>query len=377
MRRPWDKHGRRERGAEMGIRMEGRGKRKKFIGLCVCAAALLCGCGGRSEEDGLVLVEQENTEISYSFGVAALGDVTKSQRVTCTYRQINGLEVSFSTGGKLIDRVYVREGDSVKKGDLLAELSAGSLERQIAELEYRIARNELLLGYVDTNESIQISAQWVYGWGEESIKAAVAGIQKQSEYQRQDYSDALEIDRKKLENLRQELKASRVYAEADGVVYDLKERLEGSTSRAEETVMVIMDPSQCFFETNVPELADRFHEGETVSMVMAYGAAGQYELMPWRMEEWGETQLFSIYDGPDSGNLEVGNSGTMTLVLEQKKNVLCVPAGAVHSSGEDEYVYVLGADEMREVRWVRTGLHGNDAVEISEGLSEGERVILR
>lgn len=358
--------------------MEGRGRTKKLIGLCVCAAALLCGCGRESEEDGLVVVEQENTQISYSFGMAALGDVTKSQRVTCTYRQINGLEVSFSTSGKLIDKVYVREGDSVKKGDLLAELSAGSLERQIAELEYRIARNELLLGYVDTNESIQISAQWVNGWGgEESIKAAIAGIQKQSEYQRQDYSDALEIDRKKLANLRQELKASRVYAEADGVVYDLKERLEGSTSRAEETIMVIMDPSQCFFETNVPELADRFQEGETVSMAMAYGAAGQYELMPWRMEEWGETQLFSIYDGPDSANLEVGASGTMTLVLEQKKNVLCVPAGAVHSSGEDAYVYVLGADDMREVRWVRTGLYGNDTVEILEGLSEGERVILR
>ena len=357
---------------------EGWGKGKRLICLCVCmGAALLWGCGQEEEEDELVVVEQENTEISYSFGVAALGDVTRSQRVTCTYRQINGQEVSFSVGGRLIDKVYVREGDSVEKGELLAELSAGSLEREIAELEYRIARNELLLSYVDTNESIQISSQWVYGWDTVSIKAAVAGIQKQSEYQRQDYSDALEIDRKKLENLRQELKASRVYAEEDGVVYDLKERLEGSTSRAEERIMVIMDPGQCFFETEVPELADCFREGETVSMTMSYGAAGQYELMPWRMEEWGETQLFSIYDGPDSSKLEVGNAGTMTLVLEEKKNVLCVPAGAVHSSGEDAYVYVLGADNMREVRWVKIGLQGNDAIEILDGLSEGERVILR
>lgn len=355
--------------------MEGLGRTKKLICLCACAAtALLWGCGPAEEEDGLVVVEQENTEISYNFGVAALGDLTKSQRVTCTYRQINGQEVSFSVGGRLIDKVYVREGDSVKKGDLLAELSAGSLERQIAELEYRVARNELLLSYVDINESIQISAQWVYQGGGED---AIAAIQKQSEYQRQDLSDALEIDRKKLENLQRELKASRVYAEADGVVYDLKERLEGATSREGEVVMVIMDPSQCYFETNVPELADRFHEGETVSMTMSYGAAGQYELMPWQMEEWGETQLFSIYDGPDSTNLEVGASGTMTLVLEQKKNVLCVPTDAVHSSGEEMYVYVLGADNMREVRWIRAGLQGDNAVEVLEGLSEGERVILR
>lgn len=355
--------------------MEGLGRTKKLVCLCACAAAaLLWGCGPAEEEDGFVVVEQENTEISYNFGVAALGDVTKSQRVTCTYRQINGQEVSFSASGRLIDKVYVREGDSVRKGDLLAELSAGSLERQIAELEYRVARNELLLSYVDTNESIQISAQWVY-WG--GGEAAIADIQKQSEYQRQDLSDALEIDRKKLENLRRELKASRVYAEADGVVYDLKERLEGATSREGETVMVIMDPSQCYFETKTPELADCFHEGETVSMTMSYGAAGQYELMPWQMEEWGETQLFSIYDGPDSTGLEVGASGTITLVLEQKKNVLCVPTDAVHSSGEEMYVYVMGTDNMREVRWIRAGLQGDNAVEVLEGLSEGERVILR
>jgi len=353
-------------------------KNRLIMGLGVCLAAILaCGCGQEEQEENIVVVEHEDIEVSYNFGVAAVGTVTKTQKVTCTFSQVNGQEVSFSVSGRLIDKVYVEEGDSVKKGDLLAELSAGSIERQIKDLEYRIARNELLLGYVDVDESISISAQWVNRWGDvESIKEAVEGIQKESEYKRQDYTDALEIDRKELENLQQELKSGRVYAGMDGVIYDLKERLEGSTSREGEVVMVVMDTSQCYFETKVPELADRFREGETVTMSMSYGAMGQYELMPWKMEEWGETQLFSIFDGPDTTSLTVGSSGTMVIVLEKKENVLCVPADAVHSAGEKAYVYVLGEDNTRQVRWITAGLYGDKTVEVMEGLAEGEKVIL-
>ena len=82
-----------------------------------------------------------------------------------------------------------------------------------------------------------------------NLDSRIESTQRSYRYQREDYGDALETDRKELEKLQGELKSSRVYAVTDGVVYKLKERLEGATSQKDEVVMTIVDTSECLFET--------------------------------------------------------------------------------------------------------------------------------
>ena len=363
-----------------------KGKRHKWkrnAAICLLCAGLagLAGCGGQTQEESIVVYEPETEEIAYQFAVAEIGDVTKVEKVKAVYSQMAEQEVSFPLSGKLIEKVYVREGDSVKKGDLLAELSGGDLDRQIETLEYRIERNQLLLDYSETNEAYEISAAWVNylyrGWGsEESVKESVKAIQQNYTYLREDYSDAIELDQRELDSLVQEQRESKVYATMNGVVYHLKEQLEGKTSQMGETIMTIVDTDECLFETSVPELADYFHEGETVMMTLSYGkAAGDYELMPAHMDKWGEVQYFSVYDGSYETGIEVGTSGTIRLVTDSREQVLKVPLSAINSADGREYVYVLDQDGQRQVRWVETGLHGDDAVEILSGLEEGEKVI--
>lgn len=354
--------------------------------VCVCAALsfLLCGCGEIEEPDNMVIVEQEEPGMSYKLHTVESGDVVKTERIQCTYRQMSELAVSFIMSGRLVDRVYVEEGDHVKKGDLLVELSSGDLERQIEDLEYRIARNELLLGYTDIDEAYDISGMWVsylYYSGmtdndKKSLDDRIESTQRNYRYLREDYSDALETDRKQLESLRQEYKSSRIYAETDGVVYKLKENLEGTTSHMGETIMTLLDTSECLFQTEIPELAYLFREGETVYMGLSYSQTGtQYELLPWNMEEWGDTQMFLLEDADAIGNLDVGTSGYIWLAVDRRENVLCVPENAIYTADGKTYVYVLNTENMREVRWVETGLYGDDMVEIISGLTEGERVV--
>lgn len=361
-------------------------KRMRAICAGVTAILLLCSCGQAAEEDEIIIVDRDTSELAYDFAVAEIGDVVKTERIRCTYRQLHEQEVAFSLTGRLIDQVYVKEGDSVKKGDLLAELSSQSLERQIEDLKYRIARNELLLGYTNDDESYAISALWVNylyfsGMSENDLKYLEdrrESIQQNYRYLREDYNDALEADRKELSKLQQELRASRVYAEIDGVIYDLKDRLEGSTSKADEVVMSILDTAECVFETTAPEAAGYFTEGVTVPMSLGVSTSGdQFELVPWNMDEWGENQWFSIFSGPDGFSLEVGASGNMQVVSDSRQNVLRVPTDAVYVADDQSYVYVVNSENLREVRWVTTGLYGDDAVEILSGLTEGERVILK
>lgn len=360
----------------------------KGLKIWIGAAALLLlgGCGKAGETEDIVIIEQEEAGPVYEFGVAERTDVTKSVRVSCVYRQVSEQEVAFSISDRLVDRVYVEEGDRVTKGQLLAELSSRELERRIEDLEYRIARNQLLLEYVDQNESITISGYWVNflyysgmsGGDKENLDNRIADTQQVYRYQREDYSDALEADRAELAQLQRELKESRLYATVDGVVYDMKDNLEGSTSRLGETVMTIMDTSEDLFETEITDVAGIFKEGEAVSMTINYGeAVGQYELVPWHMDEWGEKQIFIVTDAPEGAVLQVGVRGTLQVVEDSREKVLAVPSASVLKAGDKYYVYVLGDDDMREVRWIETGLFGDDKVEVLSGLTEGEKVIVK
>lgn len=354
-------------------------------GICVAAIMLLSGCGRQETEDPMVIVEQEEQDQSvYELAVVTRGDLEQTQRVKCTYKQTEEQEVSFNLSGRLVEEVYVREGETVKAGDLLAQLSDGSLEQDITRLEYSIARNELLLEYANKNEQLELSrvnVNYTYfipeGSGIEKNKE-IKEIQQRYRYLREDYHDALELDRLELDGLKQELEQNRVYAQIDGTVYDMKEELEGSTSRLGETIMTIVDNSQCIFETSVPEYAHCFKDGEGVPMQFTSGGqAYEYELLPYRMNEWGETQMFIVAGGLDGAGVEVGDSGTMILKTDSRTQVLYVPSAAVHSADNGAYVYVQGQDDVREVKWVETGLYADQGVEIVSGLEEGERVIVR
>jgi len=73
--------------------------------------------------------------------------------------------------------------------------------------------------------------------------------------------------------------------------------------------------------------------------------------------------------------LRDGFSVTITIITEQKQNVLMVPNKAVSRQGSDKVVKVLKG-ETTETRVVKTGISNSQYTEIVEGLSEGEKVVI-
>lgn len=349
--------------------------------------ALSCGGCANSgpDSDNLIITEKEPEGEQYNLAAASIGDVVLTKWLKCTYQQVEDQDVSFSVSGRQISRALVKVGDSVVKGQVLAELVDNQADSRIAELEYQIARNSLLLENIDTDESNEISARWLqflYRSGktegeEEALKDSITQLQQNNQYQREDYQDAIDLDRMELESLRKENAVSRVYAEMDGTVFWMKENLEGSTCTRDEVIIRIIDSSECLFVVQGAEYADWFEEGVPVEMRITSGiSAGRYTLMPYMMEEWGDRLTFSLLDD-DNSAIEVGTTGTMEVVLDKREKVLTVPVDAVYMADDKPYVYVVGEGNMREVRWIKTGLHGDSSVEIIEGLEQGEKVILR
>jgi len=77
---------------------------------------------------------------------------------------------------------------------------------------------------------------------------------------------------------------------------------------------------------------------------------------------------------PNSSGLHSGIFGRASLARGSRKAVL-VPRTAVVSRGSLEYVFVVGADGIAQLRYVSTGNTQGDAVEVLSGLNAGERVI--
>lgn len=351
-------------------------------GLCLGMA----GCGVQEEEEAKIVLEPESEQALFETATADYGDVILSEKLFCTYRQVEDQEVSFSVSGKTIDKVYVSTGDVVHKGELLAELVTGDLDEEIARTEYELARNQLLLEHNERdlqNETDQLMVEYNYhteqsstDWVEKEKK--LAEIQKEHRYTREDYSDAVALCEAQLAVLNQEKAQSCIYAAIDGTVSSIVRDLEGSVSVKDEAVITIIDSSECLFELEEPELIPYFHEGEALSMTVSVGTGkGDYTLLPYEMEKWGDVQLFSIEEQPEGAVLEVGATGNLYLTLDYREHVLRVPKEAVHNADGKDYVYVTDDTGMREVVYVESGLKGDEYTEILSGIQEGQRVILK
>jgi len=74
--------------------------------------------------------------------------------------------------------------------------------------------------------------------------------------------------------------------------------------------------------------------------------------------------------------VKVGMFASVKLVVKEEANVITIPKLALTTYYEDQMVYVI-KDNTAERRTVSVGLSSSDTVQITEGLEEGETIIVR
>ena len=82
-------------------------------------------------------------------------------------------------------------------------------------------------------------------------------------------------------------------------------------------------------------------------------------------------KLGKLPPGVSSGEL-----AQITLVLDERQNVLVIPRDSVREYLGRRYVYVY-EDGLRKERTIETGIESGLLVEVTEGIEEGQLVILR
>ncbi len=319
--------------------------------------AFLVSCGKNNDDEaGVVLSEADDSDVMYELSMVQRGDVTLSETLYFTYKGEKEESFSFYAEGRKVMFVYVEEGSSVKKGDIIARLECDDLESEIEEQSYQIKRETLLKEQEKQLHDYDVAN----------------GNQTDSSYDRRmrDYDDSIRLHRMRLEELSKELKGCEIVASFDGRISYMAPGLKGSMSKPEMPVVTLTDPGECSFVPGDPEACDFITEGMTINLVSGSGSV--IETVAGIRQD----KTIALFITGDN-TVTVGTRVSFMHILDEAKDTLYVPSTAVHFSDKGDYVYVLGENGIREIKEVETGLRGNSETEITEGFCEGDLVIRR
>lgn len=172
-------------------------------------------------------------------------------------------------------------------------------------------------------------------------------------------------------------------AKEDSTITYVNEVEDGEKSVAGQLV-VIANSRDAFYLNAYTKFYDKFKVGDSVQMhingedymatVISPSEIGISEDSAGVNSD-GEAQVyFKIKE--DGLFLVSEDVGSVTVLVEEKKNILYIPKHAVTTVDDKEIVYVEDSKGIRSVKYIKTGLEADNKIEITEGLQEGDKVIL-
>jgi RND family efflux transporter MFP subunit len=197
-----------------------------------------------------------------------------------------------------------------------------------------------------------------------------------------------EVARRELDELDALLKYAKLVAPFDGVVAerhvdlgDLVRNTQTGSSREGPPLFIVTQLDRIRVRVAVPErdapLVDVGDEAEiTLQALPGQALKARVSRSSRMLDERTRTMLVEIDLPNPEGRLLPGMFGQATITLTAPGQSLVLPAGAVrHDEHGNAYVYVVNAASEIDVVEVTTGIDDGREVEITSGLTGGERVV--
>lgn len=195
-----------------------------------------------------------------------------------------------------------------------------------------------------------------------------------------DLVDSRESIMEDLQELRTLESSLQICAESDGIISDLA--LSDDTEIAAGTQMYQLISTDTFWlKTEIDELdiAD-VKVGQTAEIVFDAFEDESYEGTVKKVSALGEnvggvTKYQVTIEIPGVEKAKLAMSATATILINEKEDVLLVPVDAVSNVDGEKCVTVM-RNGAQETVAVTLGLVNNTVAEVTEGLSEGDQVVV-
>ncbi|OGR18034.1 MAG: hypothetical protein A2X81_10545 [Desulfobacterales bacterium GWB2_56_26] len=276
----------------------------------------------------------------------------------------------------LLQKVHFREGDEVKKGDLLFALdprptasllnqAQGNLAKNRAELDN--ARKELerytqaaKKGYVSTEQA-------------EQAETKVATL-----------SATIKADEAAVENARLQLEYSTIQAPIDGRTGQLQVYAGNLIKANDDTAMVTINqvsPIKVSFAVPGRHFGElkKYREAGSLHVLIAEPAGseveGAFSFLDNSVDSTTGTLLLKAEAANRDKTLWPGQFVEVRLILTTRPDVTVVPSSAIQVGQAGAHVFVVRDDQTVEDRRIEVGMIVGTETVVEKGLSPGERVV--
>ena len=353
-----------------------------------------------------------------SVGTVARGEFNDYIRVTGQVQPITTVQLSPLEAG-IVERLVVEEGASVRKGDVLVELSNTSLTLEILNSEAELAekqnilRNTLIsmeqqkldlrLDKVQLDLDVERKRR-TWQQNEELYRSNLIAredwLQSKEDYELAERKRELNIERqiqdslyrtvqieqmednlanmkRNMELIRQRIGNLQVKSPIDGEV-GLLDVVLGQSVTSGQKIGQVNDLSDYTVEAEIDEsYIDRVRAGLDATFERQDTAFTMRLRKVYPEVRNGQFRADFTFVGAHPRNIRSGQTYYLHLELGQPTDAVIIPRGSFYQSTGGAWIYVVAPEGDRAYkRRIRIGRQNPQYYEVLEGLEPGERVIV-
>jgi multidrug efflux system membrane fusion protein len=332
-------------------------------------AAARSGAGGPRGAMVIPVVAAKAQKGDIGVYYSGLGSVTPIYTVTVKSR----------VDGQLMN-VFYKEGQTLNKGALLAEIDPRPFQVQLTQAEGQLLKDEAALQNARVDLQRYETLLPKNAVPEQQVATQKAVIAQDE--------GAVKTDQGNIDNAKLNLAYSRITAPITGRV-GLRLVDPGNIVHATDAngLMVItqVQPISVIFtisEDQVPAVISAVHAGRKLE-VEAYDremktriAQGTLATVDNQIDQTtGTLRLRAVFNNKD-GTLFPNQFVNARMLVQQKTGVTLVPTAAIQRNSQMSYVYLVKPDQTVTVRAVNVGTTEGNNTEVASGLAPGDVVVI-
>lgn len=332
--------------------------KKKWIAGAIVLACLIGGGGYwySSSQTNTQAVQQIKTV------TVERGDVITEVSATGALSAVHSIDISSKVTGRITE-MRVEENQKVQAGEVLAVLDSRSLQQTLEQLRVK-------MDVARSNYDRAASLVEIGGYSVQQLDSAF------EEY---------EVARTNYESKLADLDDYTITTPISGIVIG-KPLEEGQTVvqgiSAAQIMMTIADLTEMQIEANVDETdIGKVKVGQDVSFTIDTYSGKTFTGKVTKISNQSTTTnnviYYTVYVAVDATEYDLKPDMTARLVIHtnERKDVLYLPNEAIKTVNGQATVQVLRGGKQVTVN-ITTGLSGETATEIVDGLQEGDEVVL-
>lgn len=308
---------------------------------------------------------------------AVVKDVASVVRSVGSVEAYKTVAIKAQVSGQLT-KVHFKEGQDVRKGDLLFTIDARPFNAALDQAKAQLARDKAQL------ETVEAQARR-YG-----------DLVKKDFVTQQQYGDAkanadslratLQADEANVEDAQLNLAYCFIKAPIGGRLGNLLVQ-EGNLVKANDTQVLVtlnqITPTYVTFSVPEEKFAEirRIEEGDPMTVSASLPAdpkttfTGDLSFFNNTVDSASGTILLKATFPNQDKSLWPGQFANVTVVLSTIKDAVVVPAESIQQGQQGSYLYVIKPDMTVEMRTVKTGQVLDGEAIVEEGVKGGEKIV--